>query len=294
MSVRYRVPQERVLTFKEYLIRWLRGRMVFEELHALSQVNLTVGRGEAIGIIGRNGAGKTTLMKVIARVLRPSSGSVRGARHGRAPRARRRLRHRADRARERVPERRRAGPLAPRDAAPASGHRPLRGARALHRCAAADLLDGDARATGVRGGDGPAAGDPPGRRDPLGGRHRVPAEVHRAHGGVPRARRHARARVARRPSRSATCVSEPCGCTRARWFSTGRPRRWSTPSWGTRPPDTLSPRRSDAAAASGGHDAGGRGPAWLPCRRGCAPVLGATDGRRLYEPWHTRGSGRLP
>jgi ABC-2 type transport system ATP-binding protein len=76
VSVNYRVPQERVLTFKEYLIRWLRGRVVIEELHALSHVNLQVGRGEAVGIIGRNGAGKTTLMKVIARVLRPSSGSI--------------------------------------------------------------------------------------------------------------------------------------------------------------------------------------------------------------------------
>jgi ABC-type polysaccharide/polyol phosphate transport system ATPase subunit len=74
--VRYRVPQERVLTFKEYLIRWLRGRVVIEELHALSHVNLQVRRGESVGVIGRNGAGKTTLMKVIARVLRPSSGSI--------------------------------------------------------------------------------------------------------------------------------------------------------------------------------------------------------------------------
>ena len=76
VCVRYRVPQERVLTFKEYLIRWVRGRVVTEELHALSNVNLQVQRGESVGIIGRNGAGKTTLMKVIARVLRPSSGSV--------------------------------------------------------------------------------------------------------------------------------------------------------------------------------------------------------------------------
>ena len=65
-----------MLTFKEYLIRWLRGRVVIEELSALSHVNLRVRRGESIGIVGRNGAGKTTLMKVIARVLRPTSGSV--------------------------------------------------------------------------------------------------------------------------------------------------------------------------------------------------------------------------
>jgi ABC-2 type transport system ATP-binding protein/lipopolysaccharide transport system ATP-binding protein len=75
VSVRYLVPHERVLTFKEYVIRWLRGRVATEELNALSHVNLTVQRGEAVGVIGRNGAGKSTLLKVIARVLRPTSGT---------------------------------------------------------------------------------------------------------------------------------------------------------------------------------------------------------------------------
>jgi ABC-type polysaccharide/polyol phosphate transport system ATPase subunit len=74
--VRYLVPHERVPTFKEYLIRWLRGGMVTEELCALSRVSLQIKRGESVGIIGRNGAGKTTLMKVIARVLRPTEGTV--------------------------------------------------------------------------------------------------------------------------------------------------------------------------------------------------------------------------
>src|SRR5262249_30495960 len=76
VSVRYLVPQERVLTFKEDLSQWLPGRVVMEELQALSHVSLQIRRGESIGIIGRNGAGKSTLMKVIARVLRPTSGSV--------------------------------------------------------------------------------------------------------------------------------------------------------------------------------------------------------------------------
>ena len=76
MSVCYRMPHERYPTFKEYLIQWLRGRVVTTELRALSHVNLTVQAGESIGIIGRNGAGKTTLMKVIARVLRPGDGAV--------------------------------------------------------------------------------------------------------------------------------------------------------------------------------------------------------------------------
>ncbi len=76
MSVHYRLPHERYPTFKEYFIQWVRGRVVTRELHALSHVDLQVRRGEALGIMGRNGAGKTTLMKVIARVLHPTAGSV--------------------------------------------------------------------------------------------------------------------------------------------------------------------------------------------------------------------------
>jgi ABC-type polysaccharide/polyol phosphate transport system ATPase subunit len=80
VSVRYRIPRERVPTFKEFAIKWLRRRLVYEEFLALSHVTLNVRAGESIGIIGRNGAGKTTLLKVIARVLRPTAGTavVRG------------------------------------------------------------------------------------------------------------------------------------------------------------------------------------------------------------------------
>jgi ABC-type polysaccharide/polyol phosphate transport system ATPase subunit len=54
---------------------------VYEELEAIAGVNVTIQRGEAVGIIGRNGAGKSTLLKVIARVLRPTAGNI--AVHGR-------------------------------------------------------------------------------------------------------------------------------------------------------------------------------------------------------------------
>jgi lipopolysaccharide transport system ATP-binding protein len=43
---------------------------------ALHDINLSVHRGESVGIIGENGAGKSTLLKIIAGVSRPSSGSV--------------------------------------------------------------------------------------------------------------------------------------------------------------------------------------------------------------------------
>jgi ABC-2 type transport system ATP-binding protein/lipopolysaccharide transport system ATP-binding protein len=77
VSVRYLVPHENVPTFKEFAIRWLKGRVVWREFEALSNVSFTVRAGDSVGVIGRNGAGKTTLLKVIARVLRPRSGTAR-------------------------------------------------------------------------------------------------------------------------------------------------------------------------------------------------------------------------
>jgi len=43
---------------------------------ALSDVDLTLARGESVAIVGENGAGKSTLLKLIAGVLRPSDGTV--------------------------------------------------------------------------------------------------------------------------------------------------------------------------------------------------------------------------
>jgi ABC-type polysaccharide/polyol phosphate transport system ATPase subunit len=77
VSVRYTVPHQRIPTFKEFAIRWLRRQLEWREFRALTDVSLRVDHGEAVAIIGRNGAGKTTLLKVIARVLRPREGSVK-------------------------------------------------------------------------------------------------------------------------------------------------------------------------------------------------------------------------
>jgi len=42
----------------------------------LRDIDLTVERGEFVGIIGPNGSGKTTLLKTITRILKPRKGSV--------------------------------------------------------------------------------------------------------------------------------------------------------------------------------------------------------------------------
>jgi ABC-type polysaccharide/polyol phosphate transport system ATPase subunit len=76
VSVRYRLPEERIGTLKEYAIRLLQKRVRFNSFWALRGVNTTINKGEIFGFIGRNGAGKSTLLKVISRVLVPTEGRV--------------------------------------------------------------------------------------------------------------------------------------------------------------------------------------------------------------------------
>jgi ABC-type polysaccharide/polyol phosphate transport system ATPase subunit len=47
-----------------------------ETKFALHHVDLRIGKGEKVGIIGNNGAGKTTLLKIIAGLCNPTDGSV--------------------------------------------------------------------------------------------------------------------------------------------------------------------------------------------------------------------------
>jgi ABC-2 type transport system ATP-binding protein len=76
VSVRYRVPEERFGTFKEYIIRRIQGKVNHRDFWALNDVNLKIMEGEVFGVVGRNGAGKSTMLKVISRVLRPTKGRV--------------------------------------------------------------------------------------------------------------------------------------------------------------------------------------------------------------------------
>jgi len=44
---------------------------------ALKDVNFQIEQGDAVGIIGRNGAGKSTLLKLLSRVTKPTTGSIK-------------------------------------------------------------------------------------------------------------------------------------------------------------------------------------------------------------------------
>jgi simple sugar transport system ATP-binding protein len=49
----------------------------FGAIHALQDVDLSIGAGEAVGLMGDNGAGKSTLMKIVAGNFPPTQGDIR-------------------------------------------------------------------------------------------------------------------------------------------------------------------------------------------------------------------------
>ena len=57
---------------------WVRPGLAkpLTKVEALKGVNLTVAKGEIVGILGDSGSGKSTLAKIILRLLPPSSGKV--------------------------------------------------------------------------------------------------------------------------------------------------------------------------------------------------------------------------
>ena len=75
-TVRFNKATEDYNGLKEYVIKMLKGELMFQEFLALKDVNLEVKKGESWGLIGTNGSGKSTLLKLICGILKPYKGSV--------------------------------------------------------------------------------------------------------------------------------------------------------------------------------------------------------------------------
>ncbi|PIP86852.1 ABC transporter ATP-binding protein [Candidatus Campbellbacteria bacterium CG22_combo_CG10-13_8_21_14_all_36_13] len=60
----------------KYKAKEVLGKVEKEEFWALKDINLTVKKGEIIGIIGSNGAGKSTLLKLLSKITPPTTGEI--------------------------------------------------------------------------------------------------------------------------------------------------------------------------------------------------------------------------
>lgn len=75
-TVRFNKATESYNGLKEYVIKMLKGELMFQEFLALKDINLEIRKGEAWGFIGTNGSGKSTLLKLICGIVKPYKGKV--------------------------------------------------------------------------------------------------------------------------------------------------------------------------------------------------------------------------
>lgn len=77
VGMRFNLSQERVDNLKEYMIKFIRRDLKYNEFWALKDINFQIKKGERLGVLGLNGSGKSTLLKVVSGVLKPTTGTVR-------------------------------------------------------------------------------------------------------------------------------------------------------------------------------------------------------------------------
>lgn len=74
VSKRFVIRKEKSL--KERLVNFGRSNLHKEDFWALRDVNIEIGSGSTVGLIGANGSGKSTLLKLIGGILQPTTGIV--------------------------------------------------------------------------------------------------------------------------------------------------------------------------------------------------------------------------
>lgn len=76
VSMKFNLSAEKVNDLKDYVIKFLKRQLRYQEFWALRNVSFEMEEGERLGILGFNGAGKSTLLKAVAGVLKPTEGKI--------------------------------------------------------------------------------------------------------------------------------------------------------------------------------------------------------------------------
>lgn len=76
LSMMYNLSRNKEQRLKEYVINMVKKKLQFDEFWALSDISFSINKGSSLGIIGVNGSGKSTLLKLIAGLMKPTSGKI--------------------------------------------------------------------------------------------------------------------------------------------------------------------------------------------------------------------------
>lgn len=74
VTKKFKIYYDKASTLKEHLLFWKRNKS--EEFVALKNINLTIKKGETVGLIGVNGSGKSTLLKLMTKIIYPTTGKI--------------------------------------------------------------------------------------------------------------------------------------------------------------------------------------------------------------------------
>ena len=71
----FKVYYDKANTLKERILFWNRNRHEVREV--LSDITLTVHKGETVALVGINGSGKSTLLKLMTQIIYPNKGTIK-------------------------------------------------------------------------------------------------------------------------------------------------------------------------------------------------------------------------
>ncbi len=74
LTKKFKVYSDKGKTLKEKMLFWKRN--AYTNRLVLDDVSFSIKKGEAVGLIGHNGCGKSTTLKLLTKIMYPSSGTV--------------------------------------------------------------------------------------------------------------------------------------------------------------------------------------------------------------------------